>query len=67
MVTTLEDGTVVIRVRSKDTCNNYQCKGNKLVVTGMKEVGKQHFEVLTHCDLCGRIYAFKRRHRSVEK
>ena len=55
------------KVRSKDKCGNYSCKGNLLTVTGVAEEKDKFYKVLASCDACGKIYAFTRLNRRLVK
>ena len=48
------------RIRTRDKCDNYQCKGGKLFVKGVAEEGERYYKVIACCDMCGRFYAFTR-------
>lgn len=63
MVYQMVDGTKVFRLRGKDRCESYMCKGNLLVVSGRCEEGEKFYKVIASCDLCGTTYAFTRINR----
>ncbi len=55
------------RIRSKDKCERYECKGNLLTATGIRENKEDSYKVITSCNLCGEVYAFTRLNKRLVK
>ena len=67
-VTEWSNGMRTFRIRHRDRCSKYECKGNPLTVTGIREEKDRFYKIISHCDMCGGIYEFERRdRREVEK
>ena len=55
--------TFTIRIRRKDKCERYGCKGGALKITGIAEENEKSYKVIACCGMCGAIYAFCRINR----
>ena len=55
--------TFTIRIRKRDRCEAYGCKGGALIVKGIAEKDERMYKVVAHCEMCGKMYAFCRVNR----